>query len=201
MALLDGLLGALTGAMGGQQNARAANPLLEIMLQMLAGQAGGARGPAGPGGAGGLGDLLNRMGGQQAGPGPGAGGLGDILGRLGAQAGGQAGGPGAGHGAPPMGGLGDLLEAFRRNGLSDKADSWVGTGPNKSISAEEIERTLGIDRVGEVARQAGVQPREAANGMAVGLPELIDKLTPRGQVPQGGVGDLAAIMEALGIRR
>jgi hypothetical protein len=168
-------------------------------MSMLANQGGaGMRGGAGPGG---LGDLLNRMGGQ-AGPGPaagpgGPGGLGDLLNRMG-----QAGAPGAGPaGGHPMGGLGEILDAFRRNGLGDRADSWVGTGPNKPISAEDIERALGIDRVSEAARQAGVQPREAANGMAVGLPELIDKLTPKGQVPQGGVGDLNAIMEALGIRR
>jgi uncharacterized protein YidB (DUF937 family) len=196
MALIDVLLGSLSGAMGGQQNARAANPLLQILMSMLANQGGaGMRGGAGPGG---LGDLLNRMGGQ-AGPGPaaGPGGLGDLLNRMG-----QAGAPGAGPaGGHPMGGLGEILDAFRRNGLGDRADSWVGTGPNKPISAEDIERTLGIDRVSEAARQAGVQPREAANGMAVGLPELIDKLTPKGQVPQGGVGDLNAIMDALGIRR
>jgi uncharacterized protein YidB (DUF937 family) len=34
--------------------------------------------------------------------------------------------------------------------------------------------------------------------MAAALPEIIDKLTPKGQLPQGGFGDLAAIMEALG---
>lgn len=199
MSLLEGLLGALTGAMGGQRNARAANPLLEIMLQMLANQPGGARGPSAPGGPGGLGDLLNRMGAPGAGPSAGPGGLGEILGRMGAPGGGSPAGPGGG--VPPMGGLGDLLEAFRRAGMSDRAESWVGTGPNKTISADEIERALGIDRVGEVARQAGVSPRDAASGMAVGLPELIDKLTPRGQVPQGGAGDLSSILDALGIRR
>lgn len=177
MALIDVLLGSLSGAMGGPRNAQAANPLLQILMSMLASQ-GGAGMRGGPaGGPGGLGEILNRMG-----------------------PGGMPGGPGAGAGHP-MGGLGEILDAFRRNGLGDRADSWVGTGPNQPISAEDIERTLGIDRVGEVARQAGVPPRDAANGMAVGLPELIDKLTPRGQVPQGGVGDLNAIMEALGIRR
>ena len=145
------------------------------------------RGGAGPGG---LGALLNRMGGQ-AGPGPaaGPGGLGEILSRMG-----QAGAPGAGAaGGHPMGGLGEILDAFRRSGLGDRADSWVGTGPNKPISAEDIERTLGIDRVSEAARQAGVQPREAANGTAVGLPGLSDKPTPKGEVPQGGVGALNGI--------
>lgn len=201
MALIDVLLGSLSGAMGGPRNAPAANPLLQILMSMLANQ-GGAGMRGGPsGGPGGLGDILNRMGGQVgpgAGPAAGPGGLGEILNRMG-----QAGAPGShpAGGGHPMGGLGEILDAFRRNGLGDRADSWVGTGPNQPISAEDIERTLGIDRVGEVARQAGVQPREAANGMAVGLPELIDKLTPKGQVPQGGVGDLNAIMDALGIRR
>lgn len=202
MGLLDGLLGSLAGAMGGPQHSPAANPLLQIMLQMLAnnrgGMGGGMGGMAGPGG-GALGEILGRLGGQAGmpgGPAAGPGGaLGEVLGRLG----GQMGGPGAGgHGPSPMGGLGELMEAFRRNGMGDKMDSWIGTGQNAPISAEEIERALGIDQVGSIAQHAGVQPREAASGMAAVLPELIDRLTPHGQAPQGGLGDIASIIEALG---
>lgn len=199
MGLLDGLLGSLAGAMGGAQHSQAANPLLQIMLQMLANNRGGMGGMGGAG-AGPLGEILGRMGAQAGQPGsmgagPG-GSLGDILGRLG----GQAGGPGAGgsHAPSPMGGLGELMEAFRRNGMGDRMDSWVGTGQNAPISAEEIERVLGIDQVDSIAKHAGVQPREAASGMAAVLPELIDRLTPHGKAPQGGLGDLASIMEALG---
>jgi uncharacterized protein YidB (DUF937 family) len=33
--------------------------------------------------------------------------------------------------------------------------------------------------------------------MAAVLPELINRLTPQGQVPQGGVGDINSILEML----
>jgi uncharacterized protein YidB (DUF937 family) len=96
-----------------------------------------------------------------------------------------------------MGGLGDLIQAFQRNGMGEKMDSWIGTGQNQPISVSEIERAMGIDSIGAIAKQAGVQPQEAASGMAAVLPELINRLTPQGQVPQGGVGDINSILEML----
>ena len=177
MALLDGLLGALTGAMGAR-GPQAANPMMDILLQMMA----GGRGPSGGGLGGGLG-------GAQGNP------LSEILSQLGGRAGGQA-MPGGGA-APQMGGLGDLIQAFQRNGMGEKMDSWIGTGQNQPISVSEIERAMGIDSIGAIAKQAGVQPQEAASGMAAVLPELINRLTPQGQVPQGGVGDINSILEML----
>lgn len=178
MSLMDSLLGALGGAAGGagaQQPAM--NPLLQVALQLLAGGGGG-------GSAGGLGSLgsLGSLGG---------------LGGLAASLGG-----GSGAGPQGLGGLGDLLAAFERNGMGEQVQSWIGTGSNLPLAPEQLQQALGGDVLDGLARQAGVSPAEAGSGLAELLPQLIDRLTPEGQLPQaGGLGDLGSILEALTGRR
>jgi uncharacterized protein YidB (DUF937 family) len=86
-----------------------------------------------------------------------------------------------------LGGLGGLLGKFGAAGLGDKAASWVGTGPNESLSPEEVEQALGADGVDQLARDAGVSREEAKGGLAAMLPNLVDKLTPGGAMPTGNL--------------
>lgn len=83
------------------------------------------------------------------------------------------------------GGVSGLLTGFQKNGLGDKAESWVSNGPNKPVSADEVEKALGPERVKEVAEKSGVSPDEAKGGLASMLPVLINKLTPDGKLPDG----------------
>jgi uncharacterized protein YidB (DUF937 family) len=69
------------------------------------------------------------------------------------------------------------------------------------IGAEQLERVLGSDALGDIARQLGLSSGDAAAGLADVLPGLIDQLTPQGQLPAGGLGDVASIMEMLGGRK
>ena len=62
--------------------------------------------------------------------------------------------------------------------------SWVGTGQNLPISAEQIQHVLGSEQVKELAAKAGISPEAASSHLAQLLPMLVDKLTPNGQVPQ-----------------
>jgi uncharacterized protein YidB (DUF937 family) len=82
------------------------------------------------------------------------------------------------------GGLPALLQSFHEKGLGGVAASWVGTGQNLPISAEQIQHVLGSDQVKELAAKAGISPDMAGSSMAELLPSLIDKLTPNGQMPQ-----------------
>jgi uncharacterized protein YidB (DUF937 family) len=84
------------------------------------------------------------------------------------------------------GGLGALLDQFRSAGLSDKADSWVSTGENKRLTGDEVEQALGREKLDEVANRAGVSTEEAKNGLADQLPQVVDQLTPNGQLPATG---------------
>jgi uncharacterized protein YidB (DUF937 family) len=174
MGLLDSVLGSALGGVlgqgqgqaqpsqGGGQNAALMAALLPVVLSMLKGQQGG--------GGGGLGNVLGGM----LGGGQGGGVLGSVLG--GGQGGGSAGG---------LGGLGALLNGFQQAGMGDQVASWVGTGQNMPISAADVSKVLGSGAVAQIAQQAGVSQGDASAGLAVLLPQLVDHLTPKGQLPEG----------------
>ena len=109
---------------------------------------------------------------------PSGGGLDDLLkGGLGGLLGGAA------AGGALSGGLGDLLKQFQNNGLGDVAGSWVGKGPNRDISANDMARSIGSDDIAAMARRFGVSSDELVDGLREQLPEVIDQLTPDGRLP------------------
>lgn len=84
------------------------------------------------------------------------------------------------------GGLSGLVQNFQQKGLGDLVNSWVGTGQNLSISADQVHSVLGSGVVQQLAAKAGISPDAAASSLAQLLPTLVDKLTPNGQLPQQG---------------
>lgn len=84
------------------------------------------------------------------------------------------------------GGLNGLVQAFSKQGMGDVVNSWVGTGQNLPISADQISKVLGSQQVSQFASQAGLTPDAAGSTLASLLPALVDKLTPDGQIPAGG---------------
>ncbi|MGB0129092.1 MAG: YidB family protein [Rhodocyclaceae bacterium] len=174
MGLLDSILGAALGGVmgqgsetrepapvGGGNNALAV--LLPIVLSMLANRGGAGAGATG----GGLGDVLGNVLGAGQG---GGGGLGGVLGGI-------LGGGGAG------GALGGLLEQFQRAGFGEQAGSWVGTGQNLPISPDAMGKVFGEEGLAEIARRAGISTEDASQGLSQLLPEVVDRLTPGGAVP------------------
>lgn len=83
------------------------------------------------------------------------------------------------------GGLQGLLKTLQDSGLGDQVASWVGSGPNQPVSADQIKAALGNGQLGQIAAQTGMSEHEVAGGLAEMLPQVIDKLTPNGQVPEG----------------
>jgi uncharacterized protein YidB (DUF937 family) len=81
------------------------------------------------------------------------------------------------------GGLKDLLDRFRQSGQEDKAQSWVATGPNKPIAPQELEQTLGEERIQWLMEQTGMPRDQLLAGLSNELPDAIDKLTPDGRLP------------------
>jgi uncharacterized protein YidB (DUF937 family) len=117
--------------------------------------------------------------------------VGGLLGQGGQGQGGQA------QGSPLMGvvmgliqnhpgGIQGLLGQLQEKGLGDQVASWIGTGANQPISAEHIQNALGSDQVQQLAGQLGVSNDEAASGLASVLPQVVDKLSPEGNLPEGG---------------
>ena len=162
MGLLDSILGAMGGMSSGGQQQQGENPLINIVLGMLAnsGQGGAQACAQGAGGAGGLGGMMGGLG-------------------------------GAG------GGIGGLLQQFQQAGLGHVLESWIGTGQNHPISGDQLQQVLGHGQIGDIAQKLGVSPQYASGQLAQVLPQIIDMLTPKGQVPQGGFGDAGAMMGML----
>jgi uncharacterized protein YidB (DUF937 family) len=97
-----------------------------------------------------------------------------------------------------MGGLGGLVEKFKQGGMGDQVNSWIGNGENMPISAEQISQILGSDTVRNIASQLGIDPDQATQQLSAMLPGLIDKLTPNGEAPEGGLGNSGDLMGMLG---
>lgn len=93
------------------------------------------------------------------------------------------------------GGLGGLLDKFRGAGLADKADSWVGTGPNAPLNPDELERALGPEELSQIAERTGMSVDEVREKLAAGVPEVVNHLTPRGDVPNDA--SLGSMIEKL----
>lgn len=98
------------------------------------------------------------------------------------------------------GGLAGLIGALQQGGLGDIASSWVGTGPNKAISPEQLQGVLGSDVLGQFARQAGLSGADAGSALAQVLPALVNEVTPQGRVPEAGAleGVLGSLLGGLG---
>lgn len=96
------------------------------------------------------------------------------------------------------GGLGGLTEAFQRNGMGDVLGSWIGSGQNAPISPDALGKVLGPDILSKIGAQAGGVPQgDLLSQLSQILPQVVDKMTPQGQAPQGGFGDIASILGAL----
>ena len=126
MGLLDGILGSLLGGTSGSMSgmrmgAEGANPLLQVVLQLL----------------------------QQ------------------------------------NGGLQGVLGKFQQAGYGDQAQSWVGTGQNQPIDPGALSQIFGQGQLGQIAAQLGMSRDEAAGQLSQTLPNVVDRMTPNGELPAG----------------
>src|SRR5579872_2969235 len=126
-----------------------------------------------------LGYLASRegMGGGQAGAG--RGGLGGFPEQL---MGGQTPPPNQMNTAA-SGGLGALLQRFEQNGHGNIVNSWIGRGQNQPISPDQLHEALGPQTVNDLSQQTGMPRNDLLSQLAQALPELVDRLTPQGRIP------------------
>jgi len=90
--------------------------------------------------------------------------------------------------APAMGGggvagLGGLLQQLTQRGYGQQADSWVGTGANELLPPQAWSKVFPPEQLSAIAAQAGISEDEARQGLSHLVPEVVDHLTPQGQVP------------------
>lgn len=80
------------------------------------------------------------------------------------------------------GGLGNVISQFEQKGLGTQAASWVGTGANQGISGDQLAQVFGSGAIGQIASQLGMDHGQASGALAQVLPEVVNQLTPQGQV-------------------
>lgn len=173
MALLDDLLASLGGGSQGPTDARPQASGEGGMQQILVALLPVVLAMLAP----------NRSGASRT-PSGGGGGLGDLLGGL--------------LGGAQGGGLGDLLGHLQRAGFGTQADSWVGRGQNAPLPPDALEQIFGRGGLTEIARQAGLSETDVSRGLSALLPEVVDRVTPEGRVPEADA--LSASVDAL-VRR
>jgi uncharacterized protein YidB (DUF937 family) len=80
------------------------------------------------------------------------------------------------------GGIQGIVTQLEQQGLGGTVRSWVGTGANQPITADQIHQAFGSDTVKQLAAKVGLTPQELADKLSAVLPQAIDKLTPGGTV-------------------
>ena len=81
------------------------------------------------------------------------------------------------------GGLSGILGKMQQAGYGQQAQSWIGTGQNMPIDAGALSQIFGQGQLGQLAQQVGVSQEEASGGLAQMLPQVVDQMTPDGQIP------------------
>ena len=84
------------------------------------------------------------------------------------------------------GGLGGLLQQFQSAGLGHVAQSWIGNGPNQSVTPDQLQNVFGQERVNDMAGQAGMPPGDFLSQLSLHLPQAVNGMTPNGQLPEEG---------------
>jgi uncharacterized protein YidB (DUF937 family) len=96
------------------------------------------------------------------------------------------------------GGLAGMLQSFQQGGLGHVFQSWIGTGQNLPLSPDQLHNTLGSDWVSKIVQATGLPQGQVEQHLSTLLPQIVDHLTPSGQLPQGDIGSqLATVAQRL----
>jgi uncharacterized protein YidB (DUF937 family) len=85
--------------------------------------------------------------------------------------------------SPQVGGLSGLEETFQHGGLGNIFSSWIASGQNLPVSAEQLQNVLHSGTLEQVAQKSGIDATQLTGLMSSLLPHLVDKLSPNGQLP------------------
>ena len=95
--------------------------------------------------------------------------------------------------------IGSLVSGLQSKGLGDVAESWLGDGANKAISADQLKDVIGADKISAAAAQLGSDEGSLLAGLQDALPQMVDQSSKGGSLLDavGGVGGLAGMAKKL----
>lgn len=95
------------------------------------------------------------------------------------------------------GGLEGLLGKMQQSGYGDQAQSWIGPGQNQAIPSDALSQIFGSGTLQELAQQFGMSPGELQGSVSQALPEVVNRMTPTGNVPADGDDLVARTLQEL----
>lgn len=93
------------------------------------------------------------------------------------------------------GGVHALVHRFNQAGMGKVIQSWIGTGENVPVTGEQMQQVLDAGQLRQISEETGLSEPEAASQLGDMLPDLVDKLTPAGHVPPGGLGNMSNLLD------
>ena len=79
--------------------------------------------------------------------------------------------------------LSGITQKLRQSGLEEQVSSWISKGTNLPVVGPQIEKALGNDVVAGIAAKLGITTTQAADELAQAVPEVVDEMTPDGELP------------------
>ena len=95
------------------------------------------------------------------------------------------------------GGVGGLMDQFRQAGHGQQVASWVSTGENEPVDPQAVGEVLGLDELSQLSQRLGVSSDQVASGLAQILPQVVNQLSPAGEVPPEADDVLSSALSSL----
>jgi uncharacterized protein YidB (DUF937 family) len=86
-------------------------------------------------------------------------------------------------GTGSQGGLNAIITKLEQAGFGAQVKSWIGTGQNLPITADQVRKVLGNDAVRQLAAKYNIPVDQIAEVLAHQLPLAVDHASPDGQLP------------------
>lgn len=82
-----------------------------------------------------------------------------------------------------QGGLSAVVAKLEQAGFGEQVKSWIGSGQNLPISADQLKEVLGSDTVKQLAAKFNIPIDQVSQVLARELPAAVDKASPDGNLP------------------
>ena len=82
-----------------------------------------------------------------------------------------------------QGGLSAIVAKLQQAGFGDQVKSWIGTGQNLPITAEQLQQVLGSDIAKQLAAKFNIPLDQLSKVLAEQLPKAVDGASPNGTLP------------------
>ncbi|QOZ26442.1 YidB family protein [Bradyrhizobium sp. CCBAU 51753] len=83
-----------------------------------------------------------------------------------------------------QGGLSAIVARLEQAGLGEQVKSWIGTGQNLPITADQLQQVLGSDTAKQLAAKFGIPIDQLSQVLAQQLPAAVDHASPDGKLPR-----------------